>query len=190
VLSCIAPSFLAIPDRITKLIPPRPSELAYHNELFSKKTGLSFDPLSAAESATSFTLNFLFHPKRLNRMVQFAATNHNLGIDDLMNELLNVTWRSKRSTGLEKLIQEQTEMMVLEYVLSVYNSNDASLITKAAMLKWTEEIKAIAKKQFAVVDDSSRGMYMLALEKLEKKQEVKPYVVMPLPPGAPIGCED
>ena len=80
--------------------------------------------------------------------------------------------------------------MILEYVLGVYNSADASMVTKAAMLKWAEEIKAIAKKQYNLVDDGSRGMYMLALEKLEKKQEVKPYVVTPLPPGAPIGCED
>jgi hypothetical protein len=169
VLSCIAPSFLAIPDRITRMIPPRPSELSYHNELFNKKTGLSFDPLSAAESATSFTLNFLFHPKRLNRMVQFAATQQNLGIDEMMNELLNVTWRSKRSSGLERLIQEQNELMILEYVLGVYNNSDASLLTKAAMLKWAEEIKLIAKKQYSSVDDASKGMYMLALEKLEKK---------------------
>jgi hypothetical protein len=46
------PKALALPQSIIDLIPPRPANYDYNSELFNRKTGLAFDPLAAAESAT------------------------------------------------------------------------------------------------------------------------------------------
>jgi hypothetical protein len=77
------PKALALPQSIIDLIPPRPAN-DYNSELFNRKTGLAFDPLAAAESATDIPLSFLFNTKRLNRLVEYQAENNGLGIDDMI----------------------------------------------------------------------------------------------------------
>lgn len=57
-LSCLSPSFLSIPENILQLIPPRPPMYYGVGELFTKRTGLSFDALSPAEALVDFELSF------------------------------------------------------------------------------------------------------------------------------------
>jgi len=188
VMDCIDPDFLALSKNITDLIPPRPAGYGYTRELFSKRTGLAFDPLTAAETAADLPLQFLFNPARLNRMSQFAATQNSLGIDDMMQALMNQTWKAKRLAGLQGLIQQQNEQLILGYVMSVAVSDEASFATKAAMLQWIDAIKRLATQQLASA--TNKGHYMLALQRIEKKAEAKPFVTPAIPPGAPIGCEE
>ncbi|HZH37514.1 MAG TPA: zinc-dependent metalloprotease, partial [Flavisolibacter sp.] len=188
VMDCIDPDFLALSKNITDLIPPRPAGYGYTRELFSKRTGLAFDPLAAAETAADLPLQFLFNPARLNRMSQFAATQNSLGIDDMMQALMNQTWKAKRLTGLQGLIQQQNEQLILGYAMSVAVSDEASFATKAAMLQWIDAIKRLATQQ--LVSATNKGHYMLALQRIEKKAEAKPFLTPAIPPGAPIGCEE
>ncbi len=188
VVDCIDPSFLELSQNITKLIPPRPAGYGYTKELFAKKTGLAFDPLAAAETAADLPLQFLFNPARLNRMSQFSITHSGLSIDDMMNVLMNNTWKAKRLSGLQGLIQQQNEQLILGYLMSVAVSDDASFATKGSLLKWINEIKQYATQQLS--SSTNKGHYMLALQRIEKKNEAKPYVAPVIPPGAPIGCED
>ena len=60
VIDCIDPKWLLIPDKIAKLIPPRPAGYDFSRELFRKRTGLAFDVLSPAETAADLPLSFLF----------------------------------------------------------------------------------------------------------------------------------
>jgi len=60
-IATIDPAVLVLPERITKLIPPRPSGYEYTRELFKKRTGLAFDALSPAETAADMPLSFLFN---------------------------------------------------------------------------------------------------------------------------------
>ncbi len=63
VMDCIDPVVLAIPDKIAKLIPPRPAGYDASRELFRKRTGLAFDVLSPAETAPIFLFLFYSMPK-------------------------------------------------------------------------------------------------------------------------------
>ena len=67
VIGTIDPSVLVLPERIIKLIPPRPAGYDYTRELFKKRTGLAFDALSPAETAADLPLSFLFNSERMNR---------------------------------------------------------------------------------------------------------------------------
>jgi hypothetical protein len=188
VIDCIDPSFLMLPSTITDLIPPRPASYDNTKELFTKRTAPAFDPLAAAESAADLPLQLLFNPARVNRLVQNQASGAGLGIDEMMNTIMSKTWKAKRISGLSLLIQQQNEQLVLNYLMSVANSDDAALTTKASMLQWIEIIKLYAKQQLA--SNTNKGHYLLALDRIERKHEVKPFVTLPMPPGAPIGCEE
>ncbi|HWW62242.1 MAG TPA: zinc-dependent metalloprotease, partial [Thermoanaerobaculia bacterium] len=76
VLSTIDPEFLAIPQRVIDLIPPR--AFGYEGgiaELFPKHTTPAFDPIAAATVAADMTISGLLDPRRAARLVQFHAEN-------------------------------------------------------------------------------------------------------------------
>ncbi|MGZ3849282.1 MAG: zinc-dependent metalloprotease [Flavisolibacter sp.] len=188
VVTCISPKTLALPERIIRLIPPRPAGYAYTKELFDRKTGLAFDPLSAAEAAADFPLSFLFNPARLNRMEQLNAQYSNLGIEEMVTILLDSTWNAPRRKGLEQMILQQNQQLLLTRLMSVYQSDEASFATKAAMINAIEKIRRQASAQLKA-GKVDQGYLLMTLERIENRYKVKPYVSLPLPPGAPIGCD-
>ena len=189
VLDCMDPKVLALPEKIIKLIPPRPAGYDYTKELFNRRTGLAFDPLAAAESAADFPLSFLFNPSRLNRMVQYQVQNNGLGIDEMINLLMDKTWRAPRLRGLEGLILEQNEQLLLTYLLGVSLNPDISFATNAAILKAINDIKNNVTKQLSSSNGTTKGYLLLTLERIENRLEGKPFIPEPLPPGSPIGCD-
>lgn len=189
VVDCMDPKFLALPEKIIKLIPPRPAGYDYTKELFNRRTGLAFDPLAAAESAADFPLSFLFNPSRLNRMVQYQAENNGLGIDEMINVLMDKTWKAPRLKGLEGLILQQNEQLLLTYLLGVSLNTDISFATNAAITKAIDDVKNFATSKLATSDAKTKGYYLLTLERIKNRLEGKPFVPEPMPPGSPIGCD-
>lgn len=189
VIDCIDPKFLALPEKIIKLIPPRPSGYGYTKELFNRRTGLTLDPLAAAESAADLPLSFLFNPSRLNRMVQYQAENNGFGIDEMINIVMDRTWKAPRLNGLPGLILQQNEQLLLTYLLGVSLNENISFATNAAITKAIEDVKKYATAKLTSSTGTSRGYYLLTLERIKNRLEGKPFVPQQMPPGAPIGCD-
>ncbi len=188
VVACMNPKALALPQNIISLIPPRPAGYDYNRELFKKRTGLAFDPLAAAETAADFPLSFLFNPARLNRMTQYEASTAGLGIGEMMTVLMANTWKAPRPNGLEALILQQNEQLLLTYIMSVYLSDEASFATKASMMEAMENIKTLASAK-AKTTTADKGYFLMTLERIENRTGAKPFVPKAMPPGAPIGCD-
>lgn len=189
IVDCMDPKFLALPDNIVKLIPPRPAGYDYTRELFKHRTGLAFDPLAAAETAADMPLSFLFNTARLNRMSEYEAAYNGLGVDEMINTLVSKTWKAARLKGTEGLIQEQNEQLLLTYLLSVSINDNASFATKAQVLKAIDDIKSYATDQLKNADDSYKGYLLLTLDRIKSPEKVKPTQHAEIPPGSPIGCD-
>ena len=190
-LTTIDPSALVLPDRIIKLIPPRPSGYNYTKELFKKRTGLAFDALSPAETAADLPLSFLFNSDRLNRLVQYQVQYGGLGLNEMIDKLINVTWKAPRRKGMEALIQLQTEQVLLTYLLSSSVSDDNSFVAKAVIQKELSDLKTfIETKKKTATDSVYTGHLLLALDRLKAPEKARPTIHAVIPPGAPIGCED
>jgi hypothetical protein len=187
VADCIDPAFLALPQRIIQLIPPRPGNYNYTKELFSRRTSPAFDALAAAESAADLPLSFLFNPSRLNRMAENQALYNGLGIDEMMTVLMNKTWKAPRRTALPGLILQQNEQLLLGYLLQLSVTQELSFAARAAILKAIDDIEQLARKQLATT--ASKGYVLLTLDRIKNRQDAKPFVPQPIPPGAPIGCD-
>jgi hypothetical protein len=187
--SCMEPQFLTIPENIVKLIPPRPAGFDYTRELFKRRTGLNFDPLAAAETAADLPLSFLFNANRLNRMVQLQASNNGLGIDEMINLLIDKTWKSARLKGMEGLIQKQNEQLLLTYLLSASINENASFASKAKLLKALDTLKNYASEQLKLSkDENEKAYFLLSLDRMKNPEKAKPTLHQVAPPGAPIGC--
>ncbi|HLO81380.1 MAG TPA: zinc-dependent metalloprotease, partial [Chitinophagaceae bacterium] len=187
ILKTLEPEFLQIPDRIVKLIPPRPAGYPYGNELFRKHTGLSFDPLAPAETAADLPLSFLYHPERLSRMAQ--DTGVGMKLSEMNKRIIKATWQAARRKGFAGLVQQQTEQVLLTYLLAASVDEKSSFAAKAAMRKSLDDLKLFIETQKkTTTDEQLAGHYALALERMKSPDKAKPTVHAAIPPGAPIGC--
>ena len=76
-LNSIDPKNLSLPEKLIKLIPPRAFGYPRTRETFKSRTGLIFDYLAAAETATNLTLKMLFNPARASRLITLNARDNN-----------------------------------------------------------------------------------------------------------------
>ncbi|MBL0130917.1 MAG: zinc-dependent metalloprotease [Chitinophagaceae bacterium] len=190
IIDCLDPNFLQLPDKIVQLIPPRPAGYEFSRELFRKRTGLAFDALSPAETAADLSLSFLFNSERLNRMVQYETAHNGLGVTEMINTLIAKTWKAPRLTGMEKLIQLQTEQVLLTYLLSSSVQDNNSFGVKSNFIGALSDLKKFIESQNKTnADETYRGHLLLALERMKDPAAAKPTMHKEIPPGAPIGCD-
>jgi hypothetical protein len=192
VLDAMSPELLALPDNIIRLIPPRPAGYSYGPELFTHRTGLAFDPLGAAESASDLGLSFLFNTDRLNRMVQYQVEYDGLGVSEMVDALVERTWKARSLQGLPELIRQQNGQLLLTYLLSASVDEKASFATKAQLRTSIDGLKTLLEGLRAQAKGTSdEGNISLALERMKDPSKAKATVrSVTTPPGAPIGCED
>ncbi|RNI33056.1 DUF5117 domain-containing protein [Rufibacter immobilis] len=186
-LATLQPEVLALPENIIALIPPRPAGWSPTRELFDKRTGLTFDPLAAAEASADFTLSFLFHPERAARLVELKARGSRLGLEEVLDQILEQTWKAKTQNGLKGQTQLLTQQLVLTHLLALsQNENAAYSVRGIATLK-LQELEKQLKKLSKASDDAMKANALLALERLKQPAAAKPQLHKDLPPGAPIG---
>lgn len=187
-LDCLSPDILTMPDKIMQLIPPRPPLYYSVGELFPKRTGMSFDPLAAAESLTEYELSFLFHPERANRLAQFKAQSGTQGWDDVLDAIINKTWKTSPVKGLKGEVQLQTQQMVLTALLSLSQNDNANYIVKSICYDRLQSLKQYAV-QMKNNNISTKAHFSYAIERISKPKDIPQPQHKEIPPGAPIGCD-
>ncbi|MCW3087118.1 MAG: peptidase [Sediminibacterium sp.] len=188
VLDCLSPEQLTMPDRIMQLIPPRPPMYYNVGELFQKRTGMSFDPLAAAEALTDFELGFLFHPERANRLAQFKAQAGTPGWDDVLDAIIAKTWKAPVQKGLKEAVQLQTQQMVLTWMLGLSQHENANYLVKAICFDRLQSLKQYAE-QMKNSNTTLKAHYSYAIERINKPKDILLPQHKEIPPGAPIGCD-
>ncbi len=188
-IDCMDPQVLVLPQKIAALIPPRPAGYGNSRELFRKRTGMAFDLLSPAETAADVPLSFLFNSERVSRMVQYEV-NGGLGLSEMITTLINKTWKAARRTGMEKLIQQQTEQVLLTYLLSLSVDKEASFQAVAVGKKSLSDLKLFIEEKKKISTDISYTAHLaLAIDRMGAPAEAKPTLHKEIPPGSPIGCD-
>lgn len=187
-LDCLSPDLLTMPDKIMQMIPPRPPLYYGVGELFAKRTGMSFDPMAAAEALTDFELSFLFHPERANRLAQFKAQANTIGWDDVLDAIINKTWKTPVQKGLKGEVQLQTQQMVLTWMIGLSQNDNANYIVKSICFDRLQSLKQYAG-QMMNSNPSLKAHYSYAIERISKPKDIAIPQHKEIPPGAPIGCD-
>jgi hypothetical protein len=189
-MNCLSAKTLTIPENILALIPPRPPMYYGVGELFDKRTGMSFDALSAAEALADYELGFLFNVERANRLVQNKARANTIGFDDVVDAVLKNTWYAKSPLGLEAVVHRQTQQQVLSWLLGVHQDTEANFEVKAIciirIVDLSNKLDAMIKTE---TDANLKAHYKLAYLRIQKPELItlpKPVVMAP---GSPIGCD-
>ncbi len=188
-LKCLSSDFLTLPENIISIIPPRPAGYMSSRELFKKRTGLAFDPLAAAESAADFPLQFLFHAERASRMVEYEARNGGLGLEEMINQVLDKTLKTPKNQGLNRKVQFQTEQVVLTHLMALSTNEAANYQVRAVCGKVLKDLKTYLEETKKTAKESDYQAHLdYALDRMKNPSSAKVTVHKELPPGAPIGC--
>ena len=195
-LNSIHPKNLSLPEKLIKLIPPRAFGYPRTRETFKSRTGLTFDYLAAAETATNLTLKMLFNPERASRLITLKARdkNNQPGLTYVMNEIINKTILKEMTdnndylnlSNVEKEISKMVNHSVLNHLFMLANSKITHQEVNARTFSAIKNLKKTLETK-----DSEENHYHYLLDKIEKflsgeiniqyPNELKP------PDGSPIG---
>lgn len=193
-IETVDPARLTLPDAILKLIPPRALGYSRHRELVKTKTDLTFDAISAAETAADMTFSLLFHPARANRLVEHHARNPKLpGLENVIDRVINGTFKSATQTGLKGAVQMSTNYTLFTNLSKLAVHKSASAETRAITFLKLDQLKSwLAAK--ATADEEWKAHYSYLVKQIAALQadpdEYKAENLLPPPPGMPIGDGD
>lgn len=193
-LNTISVDALRMPDEIIDIIPPRPIGYYGSRELFRSHTDPAFDPLGAAETAAHMTTSLLFNANRAARLVDFEARDsEHLGLGEMINEVLNVTWKNDALSGYDGAVQRTVNFVTLYNIIALAADDDASSQVRAVVNQKLVELYGYLNSRADATDDEqwksayNYGAKMIDnfMENPERIEEMTP----PLspPPGSPIG---
>jgi len=122
-------------------------------------------------------------------MCQYEVSG-GLGLHEMIRLLVDNTWKAPRRTGMEALIQLQTEQILLTYLLALSIDESASFAARAAGQKALADLKSFAEEQKKTASNDNYIAHLtLALERMKAPDKAKPTQHKEMPPGAPIGCD-
>ena len=190
VLNAISVKTLKIPTTILKLFPPRPNGFERTRESFKSKNGVAFDALNAASTATELVVAFLFHPERASRMVQQKAfSEKQLGLDELIDAVIESSFKMKHTNGYDNELQHSINYMVLQGLLDLTISSRATFQAKSIALEKTKELKTWLEntKNEGVNNMYTKGYIEVINNFFKEPKQFKKDTSPKIPEGSPIG---
>lgn len=187
-LATLDPGFLAVPDRVLDLIPPRAFGMAT-GERFDARTAPVFDPLGAAASSADFTVGLILQPQRMARLVaQHARDPKQPGLSEVLDRTLAATWRAPDpQDGYRLAFRRTADRVVLDRLLEAAGSADNTELVRAdldaavrSLGDWLAALPTPDPVQARALEDIRR--WQARPEGITTPADVKE-----LPPGDPIG---
>ena len=188
VLGTLSPEALTLPETLLKILPPRPPGLERTRESLASSTGLTFDPIAAAESAADLTLAVLFEPHRAARLIEYnARAGANPSLGEVIEGVLAVNRPSHRQTG-------SGQGLFAEVQSAVYARSVEALLRLAAYPKDSSAVRAVVLSKLDQVkqrSDPNSAMEAYLIYRidrfLEDPEKFQPAPPVEAPPGMPIG---
>lgn len=192
VLDTIKPEELAMPPRITELIPPRAS--GYDNgtgEYFQKRTEPAFDTIGAAMIAADLAISGLLEPTRAARMIEFNAQNTKYPhFKETVDALVLRIWKLPAPVNrYHAAILGAEQNLLVQRLMDLTANNEASPQVRAISNEALHQLNEMLKIGLRRVPN---GQYRLIQQDIERflTRPDAPRVktpVLPVPQGEPIG---
>jgi Met-zincin/Domain of unknown function (DUF5117) len=197
ILTTLAPDTLTLPESLLRILPPRPPGLPRTRESFPSETGLTFDPIAAAESAADLTLQVLLDPARASRVVQYHMRTppSSPSLREIL-EAVSKTTATRIDGGhtMSSEVERAVEVRALQAMFGLAVNSAASSQARAiarshindVLKQWTSE---------APPTDSAEAIHRAGMIELINEFQHDPTKFTPAPPiaappGMPIGDDE
>ena len=186
VLKTLSAETLAIPKDKLELFPPRAYGYGRTRESFKSETGVAFDALGAAGTASDMTLSLLLNPERAARLVQHKAVDKNqLGLQEVLTTLISKTIKSSEKDDYLQQVQNTINYNVLQHLMNLAVHKKATAQVRADANAAINEIADFLKDK----EDAFSKQLLAEINNFKKEpSEFKPLPDAPkIPDGSPIG---
>ncbi len=193
VLRTLSPEVLTLPEPLLALLPPRPPGLERTRETFATHTGLTFDPVAAAESSADLTLALLFQPARASRLVEYHARDAGEpSLGEVIDTTLDAVAHPAGPGGLSAETGRAVKARVVEALLTLASnpaaSSEARAITRERLLALRDRLSSGAGSTTRDPVDSALAARITEWERDPAK--FTPAKPIEAPPGMPIGEDE
>ncbi len=190
ILRTLTPEVLAIPKDKLKLFPPRAYEYNRTRESFKGKTGVGFDALSAASTASDMSISLLLHPERASRLVQQKGIYKNsLGLSEVIDQLIKNVFNRKVNTSYHREINHVVKTNILKYLMNLSsNKTTYSQVNAIAYSKIKDIVSILNNKSENDLENIYNQYYLHQINRFIERPEE--FVITPsskIPDGSPIG---
>ncbi|WP_299220383.1 zinc-dependent metalloprotease [uncultured Aquimarina sp.] len=195
ILKTLSPEVLAIPEDKLKLFPPRAFGYGRSRESFNSKTGVAFDALSAASTASDMSLSLLLHPERVSRLVQQSSLDpKQLGASEVLDKLIKVVFEAKPKNSYHNEIQHTVKSNTLKYLMNLsVNGNSYPQVRALAYASLNNVRYLLSADKRKDSNTVYNDYYLKQIQDFMTKPERFKIVPSPkIPDGSPIGsfrCE-
>ncbi|RFM30101.1 DUF5117 domain-containing protein [Deminuibacter soli] len=191
-LNTITPEALMLPESLISKIPPRPAGYPSGIETFAGHTGVTFDPLGAAETAAATTLSYLLDAERAARLIEYQSRSSDQpGFMAVVDALLAQTWKAAPAAGYKGQVQTLVNNLTVKYLLQLAANTRASEIVRGQALLKIDELKHWIGTAITSAAPAQKANMLFALSQMEafktNPDKFQPPAAAEMPPGAPIG---
>ena len=176
---------LAIPEHKLQLFPPRAFGYGRSRESFKSKTGVAFDALGAAATASETTLRLLLNTERANRLIQQKALYpKNLGLEEVQLSLLDAVFVGKKGSDYEKEVQRTIQYTSLQYLMRLMTDSKSNAQVRSITQETIKQIKRLFNN-----DPNQYNRYLVSEIDafLKAPTKFKVMTAPQIPDGSPIG---
>jgi hypothetical protein len=147
ILGALDPKFLALPEHILNLIPPRAFGYGATRESFPRHTGKSFDALAMTEAGTSHVMSILLNYQRMARINEFSMRDHKqMSMEAYIDRITAETVKSKVKKGLQSAVHRRVNHVYLHHLMMLAQNKGSSETVKAmASYKLSELMSWMSK---------------------------------------------
>ncbi|WP_086933475.1 zinc-dependent metalloprotease [Agarilytica rhodophyticola] len=176
------PNYLALPHSITRLITPKAYGETRTRESFKGRTGPTFDPISAAESAAGYSISLLLNVHRLNRLSQQHDGNNTPSVRELLDSLLGKTLMANQ--GSNTVLQQRINFIVLNQLMESLDHQELAPEVRAELSVVILDLQKWLNKKGRITQN--RAMAKQLEMYWQTGRWISTFKLKPLPPGSPI----
>ena len=195
VLGTITPQALMLPEDLLTKIPPRALGSRRGREVIQLRTGLTFDALGASETAATMTTSLLLNPARASRLVEYRARdNSQPGLANTLDQVIDATWKSSRSSDYAGEVARVVDMAVLKSLFKLAANSEASDQARAIThMKILDLDKWIVARTGRETQEIQKAHLMYAHDMIGRYQQdptkFQGFDTLRTPAGSPIGTD-
>ncbi len=176
---------LAVPKDKLVLFPPRAFSYNSTRESFKGNTGVTFDPLGVAATASDMTLALLLHPQRVNRIVaQHGWDTDQPDLNEVVEQIIQTTLNKNFKDEYLEEVQQTINYNVIKHLKNLAVNNKAISQVKAVA---TSNLLHIAEDYVQSRDLDKQYMAREIYRFLEEPDKFEVIESPKIPDGSPIG---
>lgn len=193
ILQTLDAKTLKIPTKILDMFPPRAYTYSRSRESFKGNTGVAFDAVSPAATASDMTLSFLFHPQRAERLIQQKSLNtKQLDFMEMTEMILDKSLYRSYSNPYERELGHAVNVNVLKHLMNLAKHPSSSSAVKAQSQYILHTLsQKIAGRKYKESEKAYQFYYLEMLDQFKKYPEKFTKEASPkIPDGSPIGTDN